>query len=142
MKGFRLVLFLLLFISSSITSYSQKPISPQKGSVERNAMLDIFRKDFTNYNTKILFKVHHFLIQNGWACVSVTPLENNIEIAEPRWNLFQFTNGRWNKVEWSKGIQFEDDFELIDRPIQNSRISKIIVKKFPSCPMTIFPITL
>jgi hypothetical protein len=36
------------------------------------------------------------------------------------------------------GIDLNDDFELIDLPEQNGRVAKLIVKKYPSCPMDIF----
>jgi hypothetical protein len=68
----------------------------------------------------------------------VTPLKNNVEYAEPRWGLFNKINGKWEKVDWSKRIEIRDDFELIDLPTQNGRIAKLIVKKYPTCPMSIF----
>ena len=65
-------------------------------------------------------------------------IKNNVEYAEPRWDLFNKINGKWKAVDWSKGIEIQDDFELIDLPIQNGRIAKLIIKKFPTCSMSIF----
>jgi hypothetical protein len=129
-------LFLFVCIFFSATAFSQTPYEPVKGSTERKEVLDIFRKDCEG---KCQFKVHHFLINNGWACANVSPLLNGEEDGEPRWGLFRKTNGSWKQVNWSNGVDIKNDFELIDIPIQNSRIAKIIIKKYPGCPMNIFP---
>ena len=131
-----LLLYFLYFLS--IISYSQNTYTPDKGSTERKEILDIFREDFGEEKKQILFKVEHFKINGEWACAMVTPLKNNVEYAEPRWGLFNKINGKWEKVDWSKRIEIRDDFELIDLPTQNGRIAKLIVKKYPTCPMSIF----
>jgi hypothetical protein len=131
-----LLLYFLYFLS--IISYSQNTYTPDKGSKERKEILDIFREDFGEEKKQILFKVEHFKINGEWACAMVTPLKNNVEYAEPRWGLFNKINGKWEKVDWSKRIEIRDDFELIDLPTQNGRIAKLIVKKYPTCPMSIF----
>jgi hypothetical protein len=76
---------------------------------------------------------------NNWICICVEPFIKKEFKAEPRWELFRKDNSVWNHVDWSKGVQFNDDFELIDLPIRHSRIAKIIVEKYPDCPMEIFP---
>jgi hypothetical protein len=129
-------LILGLFILININAYSQSAYEPIKGSSERKEILDIFRKDCEN---KCQFKVHHFLISGDWAFANVTPLMGSVEDGEPRWDMFNRVGGIWRQVDWSQGVEIRDDFELIDVPIQNSRIAKIIVKKYPSCPMAIFP---
>ncbi len=131
-----LLFYFLCFLS--INSYSQNTYTPEKGSRERKEILDIFREAFVNDKNQILFKVEHFKINGEWACALVTPLKNNVEYAEPRWDLFNKINGKWKAVDWSIGIEIQDDFELIDLPIQNGRIAKLIIKKFPTCSMSIF----
>jgi hypothetical protein len=131
-----LLIFILCFFSTS--SFSQNTYTPDKGSKERKEILDIFREDFGDQKKQILFKVEHFKINGEWACVMVTPLKNNVEYAEPRWDLFNKIKGKWKQVDWSKGIEIQDDFELIDFPIQNGRIAKLIVNKYPKCSMSIF----
>ena len=131
-----LLFYFLCFLS--INSYSQNTYTPEKGSRERKEILDIFREAFVNDKNQILFKVEHFKINGEWACALVNPLKNNVEYAEPRWDLFNKINGKWKAVDWSKGIEIQDDFELIDLPIQNGRIAKLIIKKFPTCSMSIF----
>ena len=126
----------LCFLSISV--YSQKTYTPEKGSSERKEILDIFREDFSIEKNQILFKVEHFKVNGQWACALVTPLKNNKVYAEPRWGLFNKVGGKWKEVDWSKGIDIQDDFELIDLPIQNGRIAKLILKKYPSCSMEIF----
>jgi len=131
-----LLFYFLCFLS--ISSYSQNTYTPEKGSRERKEILDIFREDFGDEKKQILFKVEHFKINGEWACALVTPLKNNVEYSEPRWDLFNKINGKWKAVEWSEGIEIQDDLELIDLPIQNGRIAKLIVDKFPTCSMSIF----
>ena len=131
-------LFFYFLCFLSINSYSQSTYTPEKGSKERKEILDIFRKDFSDQKEQILFRVEHFKISQNWACAYVTPLKNNSEYAEPRWDLFNKINGRWQKVDWFKGIEIQDDFELIDLPTQNGRIAKLIVNKYPTCSISIF----
>ena len=132
------ILYLTFLCFLSITSYSQNTYTPEKGSIERKEILDIFREDFSEIKNQILFKVEHFKVNGQWACAMVTPLKNNIVIAEPRWDLFHKINGKWKTVDWSQGVDFQDDFELIDLPTINGRIAKLIVKKYPTCSMSIF----
>lgn len=129
-----LSIFLLIFISNYVTA--QIAYEPAKGTSERKAILDIFRTDCSN---SCQFKVHHFLICENWACASVTPLMNGEEYADSRWGLFHKTGSSWKQINWTERVEVNDDFELIDIPIQNSRIAKLIVKKYPGCPMKIFP---
>lgn len=129
-------LILVFFVLINVNSYSQSVYEPIKGSAERKEILDIFRLDCEN---KCQFKVHHFLISGNWACANVTPLMGGEEDGEPRWGLFNRVSGKWREVDWSNGEELENDFELIDTPMQNSRVAKLIVKKYPGCPMAIFP---
>jgi hypothetical protein len=119
----------------SITSYSQNTYTPEKGSKERKEILDILRKD---YDHQTVFKVEHFKINGNWAAVFVIPLRNNQEVNDGFWSLFNKNTERWKEVDWSKGIDIQDDFELIDLPTQNGRIAKLIVKKYPTCSISIF----
>lgn len=132
------ILLLCFFSILTINTYAQNVYTPEKGSADRKEILDIFREDFATEKNKILFKVNHFLISGNWACAYVQPLKNNVEYAEPRWRLFNKLGGRWQQIDWDKGIDIQDDFELIDLPTQNKRIARLIVKKYPSCPMSIF----
>ena len=131
-------LLICLLCVMSMALFSQSVYTPEKGSKDRKEILDIFRDDFGKEKSSILFKVDHFLISNNWACAYVTPLKNNIEYADPRWSLFNRIGGKWKIVDWSKGIEIHDDFELVDLPSQNGRIATLIVKKYPGCPMAIF----
>jgi len=131
-------LFLYFLFLLPVGLYAQNTYTPEKGSKERKEILDIFREDFSEIKNQILFRVEHFKINGNWACVMVTPLKDNIDFAEPGWNLFHKINGKWKTVDWSQGIDFQDDFELIDLPTINGRIAKLIVKKYPTCSMSIF----
>lgn len=134
MKNSILIFFLIL----NMNLFAQKAYTPDKGSKERKEILDILRENFGEEKNEILFKVNHFLISGNWACVVVIPLKNNSEVTDPSFSLFKRVGLKWEIVDWSKGIEIQDDFELIDLPIQNQRIAKLIIKKYPTCPMTIF----
>ena len=132
-KTFVFLTFLLLnqFV------FSQKAYTPEKGSNERTEILNIFREDFEE-KSSILFRIEHLLVKNNWACALVLPLKDGQEYGEPRWGLLKKSNGKWSQLNWSDGIEINDDFELIDLSIQKSRIARLIVEKYPSCPMDIF----
>lgn len=125
-----------IFLLFATLGFSQTTFTPEKNSKNRKEIMDIFREDFSK-SDKIIFRVEHFLICQNWACAEVTPLKDNVEYSEPRWGLFNLTAGKWKLIEWSKFIEVENDFELIDLPKQNSNIAKLIVKKY-KCSITIF----
>ena len=127
-----LFFYFLCFIS--ISCYSQNTYTPEKGSQERKEILDVLRAD----DQQTLFKVQHFKINKNWAAVYAIPLENNEEVNDGIWGLFHKNDGEWKEVYWEEGIDFQDDFELIDLPTQNGRVAKLIVKKYPTCSMNIF----
>ena len=119
----------------SISLYSQKTYTPEKGSSERKEILDILRKE---YDQQTVFRVNHFKVNGKWAAILVTPMKNNQDVNDGFWSLLNKDSGKWKVVDWTKGIEFQDDFEVIDLPNQNGRIAKLIVKKYPSCSMSIF----
>lgn len=131
-------IFALLFLTTSSFIFSQKTYTPPKGSSERKEIMDIFREDFGSEKNEILFKVDHLLINGNCACAYVTPLKNNQVYGEPRWDLFKKSNGSWRAVNWKDGIDFQNDFEMIDLPRKNDRIAKQIVRLHPTCSMSIF----
>ena len=65
-------------------------------------------------------------------------MNDNMELNDGVWGLFNKNAGKWKEVDWSLGIDLQDDFELIDLPSQYGRIAKLIVKKYPECSMDIF----
>lgn len=107
-------------------------------SKEAPKLLELLKKDFSDQE-KIQFDVDYYAESDNWAIIYVTPYLSNEYKLDPRWALFRRENGNWNDVDWSKGMVFESDFELIDLPIRNSRVAKLIVQKYPDCPMEIFP---
>jgi len=112
-------------VSSVITNSTQ----------DRKEILDIFRAD---YDQQTEFKIEHFKINGNWAAVYVKPMNDNMELNDGVWGLFNKNAGKWKEVDWSLGIDLQDDFELIDLPSQYGRIAKLIVKKYPECSMEIF----
>jgi hypothetical protein len=131
-------IFFLLFLTTSSFIFSQKTYTPPKGSSERKQIMDLFREDFGSEKNEILFKVDHLLINGNCACAYVTPLKNNQVYGEPRWDLLKKSNGSWRAVNWKDGIDFQNEFEMIDLPRKNDRIAKQIVRLHPTCSMSIF----
>jgi hypothetical protein len=129
---------LLLFLLIGAGCATQKVYVPAEGSAERREIIDLFREGFGEGRDEITFEINHFLVHKNWACASVTPRKDNVEVTDPWWSLFNKVDGVWQTVDWSEGLAFEDDFELIDLPAQNSRVAKLIVEKYPTCPMDIF----
>jgi hypothetical protein len=108
---------------------------------DEDQLLNYFAENYGSEESNLNFRFDHLSVKNDWACAMVTPLKDGAEYGEPRWNLFNKVNGIWNVVYWSEGVTFENDFELIDLPMQNSRIANLIVEKYPQCPMEIFGVS-
>ena len=51
------ILYFTFLCFISITSYSQNTHTPEKGSIERKEILDIFRADFSTEKNQILFQI-------------------------------------------------------------------------------------
>jgi hypothetical protein len=100
---------------------------------------ELSKQSFSN-EKNIEFKVKYYAEKENWACLCVESFVWNKFMTEPFWDLFMKDNLGWHRIDWSKDMTFEDDFELLDLPVRNSKIAKRIVKKFPDCPMDIFPI--
>jgi hypothetical protein len=129
------ILLIFILVQLGVESLAQKPYTPPPGSTERKEILDILRKD---YDPRVLFIVNHFLIKRDWACLSVLPQLDKKDYSEPFWVLLSKKGGRWVKMNWTEGLEFEDEFDVIDLPKQNGRVAKMIVRKYPDCPMDIF----
>ena len=121
------------YISKNTTAY-------RSTSPTLTELLEFFKEDCAKTEVnKVQFKIHYFSELSGWACVNAEPYIPNEFSAEMRWSLFKKENSGWVKVNWEKNLHFENDFELIDLPIRHSRIATLIIKKYPDCPMELFP---
>lgn len=74
MKIKLLVAICLFLICSSLPIYAvPRTYEPKPGSAERKAILDALRKPISkDLKKKIIFKVHHLKVCNGWAWAMVT----------------------------------------------------------------------
>lgn len=143
MKYTYFILPLFLAATFNNACFDSKSIKVENGSsisekFPHITMIEYFKEDFPNQE-KIKFKVEYYCERQNWASVMVAPYIEAEFTAEPRWALFRKDKTVWNHVNWSKDIIFENDFELIDLPVRYSRIAKLIVEKYPGCPMDIFP---
>lgn len=127
-----------LMLSACEKSFFRKGDVNSVGDQDLEKMYEYFREDFTN-KKEVRFNVEYSATLGDWACVSVEPRDKLGFKAEPRWELFKKEDGAWISKDWSAGMKFKNDFEVIDLPERNSRIAKLIVQKYPDCPMQIFP---
>lgn len=139
---------LVCFAAFGLHAYAQSSAyTPQPGSPERTAIMDVMRLDFYDYDPvaaqrnqrKILFKVFHLKIHGNWAFTSVTPLDSKgREFAEPRSNVLHRTSGRWITIDVIKLLGPKTEEEAHDiLEMSPSSVLKL-QKKIPEVPSDIF----
>jgi len=138
----RILLFLIAF-SFSANVYSQMSYTPPKGSKERKEIMDYLRTLYTGGadDDCNLFKVNHLKKNTEWAVYSVTSVNRKGEMCgvEFIWGILQKRNGKWKDINWEEGEEFEDELEPLDFPTRNSRVAKLIARKFKGCSLDLFP---
>ena len=107
--------------------------SPQKGSPERQAILDALRG-----GEDITFQVHYIKVHNGWAWVDTTPLDKQGNpTAEGGPNLLHFVSGKWKVMDLSKVP--EDKNDPLGPEDASPGFIRNLRKTFPGVPIDIFP---
>lgn len=113
-----LFLFFLFIAPSWVFS---KAVTPEMGSVERKEIMDALRSPVEDkIKKKVIFKVNHLKVDNGWAFLIVAPLQPNGKPMDYRGTPYQkeveddmFSNtvcallhqkeGRWKVIEFVLG---------------------------------------
>lgn len=121
--------------------------TPPAGSPERTAIMDVLRLDFyrdpekaRENPDKILFKVHHLKVANGWACVNATPTRNGKDAGEPRWAVLHRRGGTWEDVDYFKKLgPLPSEEAAMDALAMSAETVKRLIPKLPGCPQDIFP---
>ena len=142
------VLISLLFISA-VSRAQQDVYTPQPGSPERQAIMDVMRLDFysgdaaaAHRNAKgVLFAVRFLKVHGDWALTCVDPVNAaGKEIAEFRWGLLRRKADRWSDAKYFDAIRpypseeaAEDALDMTASTIQK------IWRTFPDAPKDIFP---
>ena len=124
-----IVLFtVLVFLLTVQNIFAQTaPYTPEKGTVERKAILDGVRKYRKAPNE--IYTPTEFKVQSGWAYISAEdPNEPGVDTAAFSVILHK-TGKSWKVVDEVRNVEGSDFSKEIKR----------IRKKFPSAPIGIFP---
>lgn len=70
----RLIFLLLILLGAHAVADAQPVYTPEKGSAERAAILNVIRVPVEKaYKQKIVFVIEQFNVQGAWAFISATP---------------------------------------------------------------------
>lgn len=119
--------------TSATTETKDELHTPEKGSEERQAIMDALRG-----NQQVVFQVNYLKVHNGWCWVDTTPLDSKGRVtAEGGPNLLHQENGRWKVMDLSRVPDDPND------PLGSENASpayvKNVIKAFPGVPRDIFP---
>ena len=135
----QLWLALTLICAAALVGYGQGNApddvvhTPEKGSAERQAIMDALRG-----SDQVVFQVHFLKVHHGWAWADVTPLDSKGQTtAEGGPQLLHLVDGKWKVLDLSKVPEDPKDPEGAEDAspgfIRNLR------KTFPGVPADIFP---
>ncbi len=113
--------------------------SPEKGSLERKAILDVLRDSYKkDTGQTVTYQVHYIKVHHGWAWVDTTPLDDkNKPVAEGGPQLLHFENDKWAIIDLSKVAEDPDDPMGIEDA--SPGFIKNLRKLYPQVPLDIFP---
>ena len=142
------VLISLLFTSAA--SRAQEGVhSPPPGSAERQAIMDVMRRDFypgdaaaAHRNPKgVLFNVRFLKVHGDWALTCVDPVNGaGKEIAEFRWGLLHRKADRWSDANYFDAIRpYPSEEAAQDALDMTASTIRKIWRAFPDAPKDIFP---
>jgi len=107
--------------------------TPEKGSAERQAIMDALRG-----SEQVQFKVNYLKVHNGWAWVDTTPLDKKGQAtAEGGPNLLHLENGNWKVMDLNKVP--DDPNDPLGPEDASPTYVKNLMKTFPGVPKDIFP---
>jgi hypothetical protein len=113
--------------------------TPAKGSPERKAILDAVREEYKEGEDHPAdFQVNYLKVQQGWAWIDVTPLdESGKPVADPAPLLFYSDNGRWTAKDLNDVPMEGGDHDGPHNP--SPKYIKALQKKYPGLPSDIIP---
>jgi hypothetical protein len=120
-------------VPAGATEVKDELHTPEKGSTERQAIMDALRG-----NQDVIFQVNYLKVHNGWTWADVTPLDKSGRAtAEGGANLLHFENARWKVMNLSKVPEDPDDPMGPEDP--SPTYINHVMKTFPGVPRDIFP---
>ena len=141
----------LILLSSALLIFSFTPQSrvqaqvtdelhtPAKGSPERNAILEVLREEYkSGQGIHVIFQVSHLKVHNGWAWITVTPLDDSGKPVGELWpSLLHSEDGKWVTRDL---IAIAEALNDPVGPMEPSRkYLEAVQKKYPGVPADIFP---
>lgn len=125
----------LIFAGLNVSRAQTKdaPHTPQKGSAERQAILDALRG-----GADVKYRVNYLKVHHGWAWIDATPLDRHGgAIAEGGVSLLNLQENDWTLMDLS--LVPEDP----DNPMGAEDVSRVYLanlqKTFPGVPLDICP---
>jgi hypothetical protein len=116
-----------------IAEASDELHTPEKGSTERQAIMDALRGD-----QNVVFQVNYLKVHNGWCWVDTTPLDKQGRAtAEGGPNLLHLENGKWKVMDLDKVP--DDPNDPLGSEDASPTYIRNVMKTFPGVPKDIFP---
>jgi hypothetical protein len=135
----RLWLAFALVCAAALVGYGQGSApddlahTPEKGSAERQAIMDALRG-----SDQVVFQVHYLKVHHGWAWADVTPVDSKGQAtAEGGPNLLHLVAGKWQVLDLSKVP--EDPKDPLGAEDASPGFIRKLRKTFPGVPADIFP---
>ena len=124
---------------TAIAQSTKAAHTPDKGSAERKAILDVLRDSYKKDSGQtVTYQVHYIKVHNGWAWVDTTPLDDkNKPVAEGGPQLLHFENDKWTIIDLSKVP--EDPNDPLGIEDASPGFIKNLRKLYPQVPLDIFP---
>src|SRR5688572_26570100 len=98
----RSLLTLVLICATAVSALAQGATTPKMGSAERKAIMDALRVPIQKkLKKKIVFKVDHIKVQNGWAFLYGVP-------QQPNGKAMDYKGTQWESA--IKDGMFDDNF--------------------------------
>jgi hypothetical protein len=133
--------------ATSVNEVTDQLHTPEKGSDERQAIMDGLRAEFNNrqspfyspHRGAITFVVNRLQVHNGWAWMNGYPHSSDPQDSFGEYSgfLLHAQDGRWGVMRLPPMVTDPNDPENLDYPGRKD-VQKIR-QKFPSAPADIFP---
>jgi hypothetical protein len=133
--------------ATSVNEVTDQLHTPEKGSDERQAIMDGLRGEFNNrqspfyspHRGAITFVVNRLQVHNGWAWMNGYPHSSDPQDSFGEYSgfLLHAQDGKWGVMRLPPMVTDPNDPENLDYPSRKD-VQKIR-QKFPSAPADIFP---
>ncbi len=134
-------------IEATTSEVSDQLHTPEKGSLERQGMMDALRDEFNDrrspghqpHRGSIIFVVNYLKAHNGWAWSYADPHSSDASdsFGENSGFLLHQEGGQWKVMKLPAMVSDPSDPENLDYP--SRRDVEKIRQKYPSAPADIFP---